>query len=80
MKTFNGETVVFEYNEDFSGNVIIRNKNSLSCDNCAVVIPSNDILAFVAEAYVRPSLIKSIQITKPNDLLLNQLDILETEC
>lgn len=48
MHSFNGKSCTIHYNGDFSGEVIVCNKN----DNTEVHVDTQDLIDFVAE-YVR---------------------------
>lgn len=67
-----GRTATFLYNKNLAGIVIIND-----IQGGEVEVSSEDLIAFMAEAYVKPKLIKSIEETPPEDLLLNQLSILD---
>ena len=72
MHTFMTDNVIFHYNSDFSGNVIVTDKKSLLGDT--MEIPAQDFLKFVADAYVRPKLITCIEQTPAEDLLINLIN------
>ena len=80
MQTFKTDNLIFQYNEDFSGEIVIT--NNTPSDGRQLLskwtsIPAEDLLVFLAEAYVRPKMLSAIEQTPPLDLLLNQIAIEE---
>lgn len=65
-----GRTATFLYNKNLAGIVIIND-----IQGGEVEISGEDLIAFMAEAYVKPKMIKAIEETNPKDILLNQLTI-----
>jgi len=72
MHTFMTDNVIFHYNSDFSGNVVVTYRKALLSDT--IEIPAQDFLKFVADAYVRPKLISCIEQTPAEDLLINLIN------
>jgi hypothetical protein len=70
--THEGRTATFLYNKNLAGVVIVQ---SILGDE--IEVDGDDLLTFVAEAYVRPRLIKCVEETDAKELLLNQLDPLD---
>ena len=70
--THEARSATFMYNKDLAGIVMIQD-----IQGNEVEVDGEDLLTFIAESYVRPKLIQSIEETPPEDLLLNQLTILE---
>lgn len=71
MKTFiEGDTTI-NYNSDLSGLVQIKNFSG------EIKLEFKDLIKFVAETFVRPSLIKIIENADAKDLLLGQFNPLE---
>lgn len=66
MHTFKGDKgTIFNYNRDFSGNILIKDVsgNEVSVDN-------HDIIAFVAYCYVLPNQIEKLEQVISRELLL----------
>jgi hypothetical protein len=66
-----GRTATFMYNKNLDGIVIIND-----IQGGEVEVSGEDLIIFMAEAYVKPRYIQSIEETPPEDLLLNQLTVL----
>ena len=62
-------TATFQYSPDLTGIVAIQD-----IAGGEVEVDMDDLISFVAEAYVRKTLIKCIEATPAKDLLLNQLN------
>jgi hypothetical protein len=60
---------VFWFNPDFSGDVTILNDNCKEERINQISIPGQDILAFVAEEYIRPNRIAVLEDETPENLL-----------
>ncbi len=65
-----GRTATFLYNKNLDGIVIIND-----IQGGEIEVSGEDLIIFLAEAYIKPKLIQSIEETTPKDLLLNQLTI-----
>jgi hypothetical protein len=76
MQSYDIDGVTFTYNEDFSGNVTISSDviPTESLGNGVVVIPASSLIEFIADAYVRPFMVKSIEQTPAEDLLKQMLE------
>ena len=64
MHTFNGESCIIHYNNDFSGEITIVNPS----DNY-IIVDAQDILKFVAYCYIQSSLVDKIEQMDYKDLL-----------
>lgn len=64
MHSFNGKSCAIHYNGDFSGEVIICNKN----DNTEMRVESDDLINFVAE-YVRSKRVRRLENMDSDDIL-----------
>lgn len=67
MHSFSTPTATFNYNSDFSGEVVIY-KNEGSIHHSPIYIPACDLLAFVAE-YIRMNKISKIESMTARELL-----------
>lgn len=64
MESFTGKNITyFNYNSDFSGNVVIVRKGK------EFIVPGEDILEFVAYAYVVPNRIAKAEQATWQELL-----------
>lgn len=73
MNSFDTDNFTFHYYPNFSGDVLIENHQ----DGLTMCVPGDDLLQFIADAYVRPKMISAIEQTPAPDLLMNQLTIEE---
>ncbi len=65
MHTFRGKKgSIFNYNSDFSGNIIIQDVN-----DCEVKVDGTDILEFVAFCYIQNKKIQKIEDATYEELL-----------
>lgn len=64
MHTFDGNSCNIHYNSDFSGEVIICNKN----DSTEVHVDTQDLIDFVAE-YVRSKRVNRLENMDSDDIL-----------
>lgn len=64
MHSFNGKSCTMHHNEDFSGEVIICNKN----DNTEVHVDTQDLIDFIAE-YVRSKKLSLIENMSSDEIL-----------
>jgi hypothetical protein len=66
MHTFKGDKgTIFNYNEDFSGDIIVKDVTGNE-----VTIDGNDILDFVAHCYVQPKRIEKLEQSDSIELLV----------
>ena len=73
MHTFKGnEGATFNYNSDFSGEVIIKDVN-----NNEIKIEGSDILEFVALCYVQGKKIERLEQADYEELLTGEKSIIE---
>lgn len=64
MHSFNGKSCTIHYNGDFSGEVIICNKN----DHTEMRVDSQDLINFVAE-YVRSKKVSQLENMNSDEIL-----------
>jgi len=74
VNEYEGRTATFQYNlsDTYKGMVVIH-----SILGEEIEVSMEDLVEFMAEAYVRPRLIRCINGTSAEDLLLNQLEPLQ---
>lgn len=73
MHTFKGnEGTIFNYNSDFSGDIIIRDVN-----NNDVKVEGSDILEFVALCYVQSKKIERLEQADYEELLTGEKMIID---
>lgn len=68
MSTFKTGTAIFDFADDFSGSMIITEKR---CPERIIEIDAKDLLEFVAQKYVKPRIIASIENASIDDLLVS---------
>jgi len=73
---FRGESAIFQYNVDLTGSILVRSLLPGQFGE-EIEMDAEDLINFIAEAYVRPRLIECIKKTPAKDLLLNQLHPLD---
>ena len=67
MKSYRMSEVVFNYNDDFSGNIIITNNYGDSIE-----VPGEELLQFVAMAHVLPRKMEELEEKSVDEILFSK--------